>query len=88
MNQLSKQRKFQLRQKEKGLCSLCNEPVAGENNSTTCIKHRDENRVRNRNRYRKAKGIPLDAPLHYRKHHELEKKSTFLQRLRNLLFRA
>jgi hypothetical protein len=85
MNQPSKQRKWQKEQIAKRLCTLCNEPL-----STTqhCAEHAEGKRARERNRYRKAKGIPLEAPLYHRKHHELEKKSTFLQRLSNLLFRS
>ena len=57
----SKQRRWQQRQIEKGLCIKCSKPAV--NGGRYCARHQAYERVRNRNRYRKAKGIPLDAPL-------------------------
>jgi hypothetical protein len=57
----SRQRKYQLANKQMGLCQNCG--VEAETGSL-CSDCADKNRIAARERYRKRKGIPLDAPLY------------------------
>lgn len=56
----SRQRAWQLRQKEKGLCMLCNSPKVS---ASYCQKHLEAARTRGRNAKRVKVGIPIDAPI-------------------------
>lgn len=55
----SKQSEWQYRHEQMGLCRSCSKPAT---DGVYCDKHGEANRTRDRNRYRMAHGIPLDAP--------------------------
>jgi hypothetical protein len=60
---ISRQREWQIKQKQKGLCSICSEKVSIES-KTFCQKHLDYSRKLSLQQWRLSKGKPLDAPLH------------------------
>src|SRR5438270_10979933 len=51
---LSRQRKWQLRQKQKGLCQKCSKPAVLD--SVYCVGHMVDHRVAARNRYQPKRG--------------------------------
>ena len=57
---ISRQRAYQIRHQQRGLCALCSQPATLYG---LCQKHRDEQNLRQRNAYRLKHGIPLDNPL-------------------------
>ncbi len=57
---LSKQYRWQLRQKEKGLCVKCGEKAINKNH---CKKHAEKERKRSNVNTRKRLGLPEDTPL-------------------------
>ena len=60
---LSRQRLWQLKQVEQGLCCKCAEKLHPDS-SNFCTFHMDDNRDRNRANARIRAGIPLDRPIH------------------------
>jgi len=62
---LEKVKERQARLKEEGLCITCGqEPAEGEGSTkNNCPKCATVRRTYYRDRYRKAKGLPLDGPL-------------------------
>lgn len=56
----TRQREWQIRQSNKGLCQLCNEPNV---DGYRCQHHLELARISARNYQRKKNGIPLDKPL-------------------------
>lgn len=59
----SRQRLYQEANVAMGLCGQCGRDLETANLCPDCA---DKNRIAARERYRKKKGIPLDAPLYYR----------------------
>jgi hypothetical protein len=51
---VSRQRKWQLRQKQRGLCQKCSKPAAP--GSVNCVEHMVDHRVAARNRYEPKRG--------------------------------
>lgn len=63
MKPLSRQRLWQKQRQRQGVCILCpDKAVKGQ----YCAKHNEYHRTAARNRYRKAHGIALDAPIRTR----------------------
>lgn len=57
---LSRQRRWQLKQEKANQCRQCGGPLLTQHHCADCA---EKIQTRNRNRYRLAHGIPLDAPL-------------------------
>ena len=60
MKQISRQRKYQLRHMEQGLCMKCAKPAVC---SGYCEEHRVSHNAIKRNRYRKAHNTSVDKPV-------------------------
>ena len=56
----SRQARYQEKHWKAGLCILCSEPAKSR---CLCDEHLAKARERERNKYRMAHGIPLNAPL-------------------------
>lgn len=56
---VSRQRRWQKKKHREGKCVICGQHTGG---SFFCGKHAEANRRRARERYRRKRGIPLDAP--------------------------
>lgn len=57
MSELSRQHKWSRKQADEGRCGSCGKTAEG----LFCVDCRQKRRDRDRNRYRMAKGIPIDA---------------------------
>jgi hypothetical protein len=60
---MSRQRLWQLKQKARGLCMLCAQPICPASRRY-CSHHRVDHATRKRNAYRLSHDIPLEAPLY------------------------
>ncbi len=64
MEKVSRQLKWQRKNKELGLCRQCGEKTI--ENKVFCLQCREKHNIRYRNLYRSKVGIPLGAKLHTR----------------------
>lgn len=62
---MSRQSDWQRKMIGQGRCQICAREIVGSR--LYCLFHREKNRTRSRNRYRKKVGIPLEAELYSRK---------------------
>ena len=60
MKEISRQRKWQIEKRDAGLCIKCGKTAE---RGGLCLHHLELRRTDGRNRYRKKRGIPLDAPI-------------------------
>lgn len=63
---ISKQQKYRRLRAEQGLCVQCG-AVPSAPHFRLCPTCREKHRTACRNRYRIARGLPLDGPLHARR---------------------
>ena len=70
---LSKQRRWQLKQKAAGMCTICGKPSV-DGTTAFCEEHRKKNRHRSFVASRKRAGIPMDIPKHTKYNKRLDKK--------------
>ena len=60
---VSRQRLLQRKWAAEGRCRICGQPQAAGGRGAVCERHRQADRDKARDNYRRKHGIPLDAPL-------------------------